>query len=174
MNSNNGNNDDNGFVLQLIMRAEQKAKEYTETAHEIRRLEMRAERTKEYVEQLNKFIRAEGQQPISIKETSALGSGIGKPGNRSKSFPLRKVQWEGMSINQIIESILNATPGVSYHAKEVASLIYEIESDSDLSKVLPNMRSAVQKGARDGRWERTGRGKFSAKEIVEQGKLVQA
>ena len=56
MNYNEGNQDDNGFVLQLIMRAQQKAKEYTEILHEQRRLEMRAERTKEYIEKLNNFI----------------------------------------------------------------------------------------------------------------------
>jgi len=174
MNSNDKNNDDNGFVLQLIMRAEQKAKEYVEILHDQRRLEMRAERTKRYIEDMNNFIRAEGQQPVSIKEPSALGSGVGKPGNRAKGFPLRKMEWEGMTINAIISNILNGTPKVIYHHTEVIPLVYEIDSDSDLRKVLPNMRSAMQKGARDGLWERSSRGKFKAKEVLEQGTFVQA
>jgi len=174
MNINEGNQDDNGFVLQLIMRAEQKAKEYTEILHEQRRFEMRAQRTKDYIEKLNSFIIAEGKQPISIKEVPPLGSGVGKPGNRKKGLPLRKMQWDGMTINNIIGNILNGTPKVIYHPTEVIPLVYEIDSESDLRKVLPNMRSAMQKGARDGLWERTGRGKFKAKEVLEQGTLVQA
>ena len=174
MNVNDGNNDDKGFLLQLLMRAERKATEIAELLHEQQRLEMRIERAKKYFEQLNIFLKAEGQQPVSIKRTSALGSGVGKPGNRSKSFPIRKVQWDGMSINQIIESILKATPEVIFHHTEVASQVYEIASDSDLRQVLPNMRSAMQKGARDGLWERARRGKFRAKATVEQGKLVHA
>jgi len=57
MNNNNddGNQDDKDFLLQLHMRAEQKAKEYAELLHERQRLEMRIERTKEYVEQLPPF-----------------------------------------------------------------------------------------------------------------------
>ena len=173
MNENNENHDDNGFVLQLMMRAEQKVKEYAETMHEIRRLQMRAERDKDYIEQLNNFIRAEGEQPVSIKETPTLGSGVGKPGNRAKGLPLRKVQWDGMTINDIVSTILNGTPEVIYHHTEVIPLVYEIDSESDLRKVLPNMRSAMQKGARDGLWERASRGKFKAKEVLEQGILVQ-
>jgi len=174
MNSNEGNNDDRGFVLQLMMRAEKKVKEYAETMHEIRRLQMRAERDKDYIEQLNNFIRAEGQQPVSIKETPPLGSGVGKPGNRAKGLPLRKIQWDGMTINDIIGNILNGTPEVIYHHTELIPLVYEIDSDSDLRKVLPNVRSALQKGARDGLWDKPSRGRFKAKATVEQGTLVQA
>jgi len=175
MNINEGNNDDKGFVLQLMMRAEQKVKEYAETMHEIRRLQMRAERDKDYIEQLNNFIRAEGQQPISIKETPPLGSGVGRPGNRAKGLPLRKMQWDGMTMNEIIVNILNASPEVSFHHTEIASLIYEIDSDSDLRKVLPNLRSAMQKGKRDGLWESTNRrGRFTAKVAEKQWTLVDA
>jgi len=172
MNINDENNDDRGFVLQLMMRAEQKVKEYAETMHEIRRLQMRAERDKDYIEQLNNFIRAEGQQPVSIKETPPLGSGVGKPGNRAKGLPLRKMQWDGMTIIDIIGNILNGTPEVIYHHAEIIPLVYEIDSDSDLRKVLPNMRSAMQKGARDGLWERPSRGKFKAKVVEQQGAFV--
>jgi len=172
MNSNNQSNDDKGFLLQLHMRAEQKAKEYAELLHERQRLEMRIERTKGYVEQLNNFLKAEGQQPILIKTTTHPASAVGKPGNRSKAFPIRKMQWEGMSINQIIKRILNASPTVFFHPRDVAPLIYEIQSESDLRMVMRNVRSTMQRGAREGLWERTGRAKFRAKTIVEQGKLV--
>ena len=174
MNSNGGNYDDKGFLLQLQMRAQGKAKEYAELLHDQQRLEMRIERTRGYIEQLNNFLRAEGQEPVSVKAAPHLGSPVGKPGNRSKALPIRNIKWEGMTINQIVESILNASPAVSFHPKEVSPLIYEIESDSDLCIVMRNVRSTMQSGARKGLWERTGRAKFRAKATVEQGKLVSA
>lgn len=174
MKSNDKNNDDKGFLLQLHMRAQQKAKKYAELLHERQRLEMRIERTKGYIEQLNSFLRAEGQEPIPLKVTAGSRSGVGKPGNRSKALPIRRMQWEGMTINHIIERILNASPKMSFHPKEVAPQIYEIESESDLYTVTRNVRSAMQSGARNGLWQRTGRAKFMAKETVEQGTLVQA
>ena len=174
MNSNDRNNDDKGFLLQLHMRAERKAKEYAELLHERQRLEMRIERTKGYIEQLNNFLKAEGQKPIPLKVTAGSISSVGKPGNRSKALPIRNMKWEGMTVNQIIERILNASPTVSFHPKEVSPLIYEIELESDLHMVMRNMRSTMQSGARKGLWERTGRAKFRAKATVEQGTLVQA
>jgi hypothetical protein len=172
MNIDNRNNEDKGFLLQLHMRAEIKAKEYAELLHQRQVLEMRIERAKEYLEQLNKFLMAEGQQPVSMKTVLITKSGVGKPGNRSKAFPIRKMQWEGMSINQIVERILNASPDVSFHPKEVASLIYEIQSESDLRMVMRNIRSTMQRGARDGLWERTDRAKYKAKATEKQGVFV--
>ena len=169
MNRNEVNNDDKGFLLQLHMRAEQKAKEYEGVLHEIQRLEVRRERIKEYVEQLNKLLEAEGKEPVLMKAMPHLGSPVGKPGNRSRALPLRKMQWEGMTINQIIGSILNTSPTASFHPRVVSSLIYEIESDSDLHMVMPNVRSSMQRGAREGLWERTGRAMFKAKVVEQQG-----
>lgn len=174
MNANDGNSDDKGFLLQLHMRADQKAKEYAELLHKRQRLEMLIERTKQYVDQLNGFLKAEGQEPVLIKTMPHPGSIVGKPGNRSKALPIRRVRWDGMTINQIVESILNTSPTVSFHPKEVSPLIYEIESESDLHIVMRNVRSTMQSGARKGLWERTGRAMFKAKVTVEQGKLVRA
>lgn len=168
MNRNNENYNDKSFLLHLHMKAQQKAKEYAELFRERQRLDMRIERTKGYLEKLNDFLKAEGQEPVLIKAMPHVGSAVGKPGNRSKALPLRKMQWEGITINEIIAHILNASPDVSFHPKEVASLIYEIESDSDLKMVMRNMRSSMQRGARDGLWERTDRAKYKAKVTTQQ------
>ncbi len=173
-NKNDGTNEDNGFLLQLSMRAEQKAKEYVELLHEQERLAMRIERTKVYLEQLNSFLRAEGQAPIHLKTTAGSRRGVGQPGNRSPKLPIRKIQWDGMTINEIIERILTTSLDASLHPKEVASLIYEIRSDSDLSMVIRNVRSSMQRGAREGLWEKTGRAMFKAKVTEQQGALVNA
>jgi|GEM_PF-3259402 len=170
----NGTNDDKGFVFQLHMRAQQKAQEYTELLHELQRLEVRIERTKQYVEQLNNFLVAEGQKPIHIRAISRSQSPVGKPGNRSKRMPVRKVKWEGMSINDIIIQILNNSPDFSFHPSDIIPLIYEIESEPDVKMVLRNVRTTMQRGVRDGRWERTGRAKFKAKVNEKQGTLANA
>lgn len=172
MNINDGNNDDKAFLLQLHMRAEQKAKEYAELLHERQRLDMRIERTKGYVEQLNNFLKAEGQEPVAIKAMPHQGSAVGKPGNRSKAFPLRKAQWEGMAINEIVEHTLSVSPNLSFQATDIANVVYEIQSHSDLKMVIRNMRSALQRGARDGLWERTDRGRYKAKAIERQGAFI--
>ncbi len=172
MNNDNENNADNGFLLQLHMRTQQKAQEIANLLHEQQRLEMSIERAKEYFEQLNNFLKAEGQEPVTIKTTPHKGTGFGKPGNRSKSYPIRKIQWEGMSINEIVLHILNASPDVSFHSTEIASLIYEVEADADLKMVMQNIRSTTQRGVRDGLWERAERGRFKAKVNEQQGALV--
>ncbi len=170
--NNNKNHDDKGFLLQLHMRAQQKAKEYSELLHERQRLEMNIERAKEYLEQLNNFLKAEGEQPVAIRTMPYQGSAVGKPGNRSKAFPIRKAQWNGMGINEIIEHVLNVSQGASFNAREMASEIYEIQSESDLKMVMRNIRSYMQRGARGGMWERADRGKFKAKTVEKQGALV--
>lgn len=172
MNSNSGNNDDKGFLLQLSMRAEQKVQEYSRFLQERQRLERKIELSKRYIEQLNEFLRSEGQEPIPLKAIASSRSGFGKPGNRSKELPIRHMKWEGMTINQIIESILNTSPNMPFHPRKVVPLIYEIRSDADLNMVMRNVRSTMQRGVREELWERPSRGKFKAKVTEQQGALV--
>ena len=58
--------DSKDFVLELRAEAEKKVKEYRSLLHEINRLEMRAVRTKEYIEQLNNFVKVEGNLESDI------------------------------------------------------------------------------------------------------------
>lgn len=173
MNANDNHNDDKAFLLQLHMRAQQKSKEYAELLRERQRLEMLIERTKLYIEHLNSFLKAEGQEAVTVKAMlNNKGSVVGKPGNRAKDFPLRKAQWEGMGINEIVGQILNASPSTSFHCTDMAKLVYEIESDRDLKRVMRNVRTALQRGVRDGLWQRVDRGRYKAKVIERQGELV--
>lgn len=175
MNGNGTKNvDEANFLLQLHYRAQQKAKEYAELVHERQRIEMRIERTKAYVEQLNAFLKAEGQEPVLIRESTSTGP-VGKPGNRSKDLPVRKAQWEGLSINNIIQHILSNSPTTVYHPKDIAPMIYEIQSPPDLSRVMKLLRSAMQRGVKEGLWVRAQvKAKYKAKTTVEQGRLVNA
>jgi len=172
MNENGTNQENNGFLFQLQMRAQQKAQEYADLIHQRQRLDMQIERTKQYVQELNNFLRREGQQTVPIKSAAHLESTVGKPGNRSKAMPLRRMEWDGMTVNQIITSILNRTPDASYHPSNVVSLIYEIESDADLKMVIKNIRSTMQRGAREGLWERSDRAQYKAKSTERQGILA--
>lgn len=172
MNSNSENHGDKGFLLQLSMRTQQVANEVKELLHERQRIDVRIKRAKDYFEKLNTFLTSEGQKPISISLVPQTGNPVGKPGNRSKEFPIRKIAWDGMSINQIIKHILGSSPNVSFNPKSVTKEIYEIQSDSDLRLVIRNIRSYLQRGDRDGLWEKTGRAMFRAKVTEQQGALV--
>jgi hypothetical protein len=171
MNNVGKNNDDLGFTAQLRERTQKKANEYTELLHERQRIDVLIERTKKYVEQLNSFLVAEGQPEITLKEPRS-GSFVGKPGNRSKQLPARKIEWEGMSINEIVQSILNTSPNKKYHPADLAPKIYEIEHESDLRMVIPNLRLMLQRGARAGLWDRIARANYRAKNHKKQGVLV--
>jgi len=48
------------FVLEVRAKAEQAAKEYTELVRECQRLDVRIERTRIYIDQLNNFVKEYG------------------------------------------------------------------------------------------------------------------
>ncbi len=172
MNSNDGQNDNKGFLFQLHMRAEQKVAEYVKLLRERQHLDRQIELTKQYVEQLNSFLKAEGLEPVTIRTIPSTLSSVGKPGNRSKSLPLRRVQWAEMTIDQIIVHFLSTSPELSCDARDVAQQLYEIDSEADMDKVIGNTRSSLQSGFRKGLWERTERGKYKARVTEQQGALV--
>lgn len=159
------------FIRQLQSRREQKAREYVETSQQLKRLEVEQERAKEYLEMVDSLLEAEGVTPRPLKESLPVRT-HGKTGNREKDMPVRKAQWEEMSVNQIIQHVLDASPNLSYHPAEMAREIYEIQSEVDLNKVLRNVRSAMQKGQRKELWAKATRGRFKSKAGVAQGKLV--
>lgn len=154
-------NDNKGFAEQVRQRAEQKVAEYNRILHDLEYAKAELERTKEYISQLSSFLEKEGLQPIRLKEPT--GSIVGRPGNRGKGFPARKAEWQGMTLDEIGQSILNESPDQIYHAKEIASKIYDIESISDLEKVRPSLVSMLRRGAKRGLWEFIGRNRYKGK-----------
>ncbi|MFC2058079.1 hypothetical protein ACFLTS_00345 [Chloroflexota bacterium] len=166
--NNNGNMD---FINQVRQRVERKVAEYYQLLHEQKRIEVQLGRTKEYIEHLNSFLKAEDQSTIELKEYSG-GSIVGKPGNRSLDFPLRRVEWEGMTLEQITHVILNNAPDEIYHANIIAHKIYEIRSVSDLRNVKRGLVSMLRRGAKSGLWEFVPRNKYKAKATAKQERLV--
>jgi hypothetical protein len=173
MIDNDRNKDNNAeFVKQLRDRAQKKAEEYYGFLHEQERISVQLERAKTYLNKLNSFLEEEGQIPIPLKELRK-GSGVGKIGNRAKDFPVRKIEWAGMTLDEIVKAILEVTPNETYHVDIIAHKIYEIQSEIDLKRVKQSLVSILKKGAHDGKWEALKRNRYKAKVVVRtQAKLV--
>lgn len=169
MNSSN----DMGFIIQVRERAHSKAEEIKQLLHEQKRLEMLVERGKKYLDQLNAFLEAEGQRPELLKESPKV-SPVGKPGNRAKDFPIRKAEWEGMSLFEAVKAILEASPNDIQHADVIAHKVYEIQTPTDLRRVKQSLVSTLRNGVKRGLWEGLKRNKYKAKVAVAQGQLINA
>ena len=163
---------DNDFISQLRYRRDQKAEEYANILQKMKRLEVEKVRAKEYIEKIDSLLEAEGEIPPALKESLPVGSG-GKTGNRKADMPVRKAQWNGMSMYDIVKHILDASPQKSFHHTEIAPDIYEIQSQVDLRRVAKNLRSTMQTGCREQHlWDKAGRGRFKAKANATQGELI--
>ena len=170
MNEQIGNNNDE-FIKRTRMRVQEKVTEYYKLLHDRERISVMLERTKNYINQLNNFLVAEGEKPIQLKEFPQ-GSGFGKPGNRSPDFPVRRTEWTGMTLDEIIKTILGANPNDVYHADLLAHKIYEIKDDNDLKKVKRSLVSILRKGAsKKGLWESLKGNKYKAK-ATQQERLI--
>jgi len=171
MATDSGSSSTVDFVAEVKRRAEVKVAEYYQLLHEQRRTELRLESIKKYIGHLNNFLAGEDEQPVILKEIPK-GSPVGKPGNRAKDFPLRKPEFEGMTLDEIIKTILDKSPNEIYHGDVIAYKIYEIQSKSDLIKVRRSLVSTLRRGAKKGLWEFVPRNKYKGKVVVEQGRLV--
>jgi len=165
VNNENGNNEN--FVLEVTNRAKQKAKDITNLLHQQKGIVMEIERAKAYLEQLNTFLKAEGHAPVLLTETHQTGI-VGIPGNRSKRKPLRKIDWEGMSLMAIIQDIVDSSPNEAHNSERTLPKIFEVKSPADRLMVLQDVRSTLQAGSRQGRWDRVGRGLYKSKKAVQQ------
>ena len=163
----NDNVSDEQYVLQTEMRARQKAKDIANLLHQQKGIEMEIERAKAYLERLNEFLKAEGHAPVLLTEPRPT-SNVGTTGNRSKQKPLRKIEWEGMSLMAIIQNIVDSSPNEAHNAERILSKIFEIKSPTDRLMVLHDVRSTLQTGSRQGRWDRVGRGLYKSKKAVQQ------
>ncbi len=160
------------FIIQVRERAQNKVEEINKLLHDQRRIEMLIERAKKYLNQLNAFLEAEGQRPALLKESPNV-SPVGKPGNRAKDFPIRKVEWEGMSLFEAVKAILEASPNEIQHADVIAHKVYEIQNPKDLRRVKQSLVSTLRNGIKRGLWEGMKRNKYKAKTPVAQERLIQ-
>lgn len=156
---------DDQLVQQLLIRARDVAKQITDLQHEAKRVEVATNRAKQYLAKLNDFLQAEGHAPVIVSDVRPT-SGVGSPGNRSKTKPVRQAQWEGLSLPAIVERIVNSAPDKIHNADDVIPKVFEIKSPADRKMVLHDVRGTMQRGAKAGLFTRVGRGKYRAKAIT--------
>lgn len=163
---------DASFVEQLRERTKRNVEEYYRLLHEEERIRVQRERTKIYVEHANSLLESEGQAPIVLKEPKQ-GTGVGKIGNRAKDFPVRRPEWEGKTLDEIIKSIVGANPNENYHVDVIAHRVYEIQSEVDVRRVKQSLVSILKKGAQRGLWVALPKNHYKAKANARlQPKLV--
>ena len=170
----NNNGSDVEFIEQVQRRAKKKAEEYYQLLHEQERIRVQLERAKTYIDQLNSLLKGEGETPVPLREPKQ-GTGVGKIGNRAKDFPVRRTEWVGKTLDEIVTAILESSPGEVFHADIIAGQIYELESHVDLRRVKMSLVSILRKGAQRGLWENMHRNRYKAKVGTRaQTKLVSA
>jgi hypothetical protein len=161
---------DKDFLSILRQRATQKSFELDELIQESKRIQSRIENAKAYVAELNSFLEREGEKPVQIRETHK--DGIGKPGNRSPDLPVRRKEWDGMNMNEIVRTILDRTGTKSFTPDDISKEVYEIQTDRDLRRVVDGIRTVLQRGLKAGYWDRPSYGKYRAQTPSEQSRLV--
>lgn len=147
------------FHSSLRLQATEKSAEYSKLAHQSRRITVQLERVKSYIEHVNALLEAEGL-PLVRLDSPSKATGFAKPGNRSKNMPVRKVQWEGYSLADISELILNDTDR-ALHANEMVEMVYEVTTPSEHKSAKLSLVSTLRTGAKNGRWVFEGKNIYS-------------
>ena len=160
--STNGHLAEKSFTDSLRLQAESKRKEYNQLLHDQNRIVLNLDRIKEYIQSLNGLLEAEGQPKVQLRDDKNANA-VGRPGNRSKNMPVRKAQWGGMTLYDIVEAILDSTSG-DIHVDQVIPNIYEIETQKDKKMAKQSLVSTMMRGAKDKKWIALGQNKYSRKE----------
>jgi hypothetical protein len=167
------NRNDEQFVMDVRNRARQKSNDITNLLHQQKGIVMEIERAKAYLEKLNSFLVSEGHSPVLMTEPRPTAN-VGTPGNRSKQKPLRKIEWEGKSLMEIVQEIIDSSPEEAHNAERTIAKIFEIKNPADRLMVMHDVRSTLQAGSRQERWDRVGRGLYKSKRAVQQRMSVNA
>ena len=131
-------------------RALEKQREYLSLIHEQKRIAVRIERLKASMEHWNNVLEDEGVPTIPMREPPE--GGFARPGNRSKDMPLRKAEWEEMSLTDAVQSILSQTDQ-TLHADTLVHLVYEIETQAEFKKAKHSLVSSLRSGAKNNLWK---------------------
>jgi len=153
------NVDGNRSLAELLLeRADEKNAELTRLQYEQMRITIKLERVKDYLEKLNGFLEAEGLPRVRVRQRTQR-RGFGQPGNRAKGMPLRKPEWDGMSLSEAVTVILSQTDEV-VHADTLAHRIFEIETEAEKRKAKHSLVSTLRAGVKGGRWEGLGKNRY--------------
>lgn len=139
------------FTDMLRRKAHDKQSEFDRLLHEQRRIKLQLQKIKDYITHLNGLLEVEGISPISLRDTSDA-TGFAKPGNRSKNMPLRKSEWDGMSLSAVVERILSESDEV-YHADVLVERVYEIETEAGRKRAKHSLVGTLRQGVKAEKWQ---------------------
>ena len=155
----NGHQVEESFTDSLRRQAESKRKEYNQLVHDQNRVALQLDRVKAYIQSLNGLLEAEGQAKVQLRDDTKTNV-VGRPGNRSKNMPLRKAQWEGMTLYDIVETIVEEASG-DIHVDQILPQIYETETQKDRRLAKQSLVSTMRRGAKDSRWVALGQNMYT-------------
>ena len=134
----------------LRERAESKKSELASLLREKHRIAGLIENAKEYLTDLNALLRREGLPPAEVYDTSTA-TGFGVPGNRSEKMPMRKPEWQKMSLSESIHTILDIEMRV-WHADELVLRIFDSPTDEEARHAKHSLVSTLRAGVKEGKW----------------------
>lgn len=146
------------FSDALRRRAEDLRVDYGRLQQEQKRIAVQIERLKAYIMHLNGLLDAEGIEPIRLGEPKAT-TGFARPGNRSKDMPMRKPQWDNVTLTDAIDSILSERSD-ALHADMLVALIYDISTPAEKRRAKHSLVSTLRQGVKAGRWEGLPKNRF--------------
>ena len=153
------------FEELLRGRAEDRKGAYLRLVHEQKRIAVKLARLKTSIEHLNGVLQDEGLPTIRMQTPS--DGGFARPGNRSDATPLRKAEWEGMSLTDIAGVILNETPEI-LHADVLIRRVYEIETPAEAKKAKHSFVSTLRTGAKKGLWKTHPKNRYQGLGVIQQ------
>ena len=92
--------------------------------------------------------------PQTVVQSESTGTGFAVPGNRSEDMPLRRTQYQEISIGDAVEGLLRNTRQ-PMHSNDLARAIFHIKGQEDLTRVRGTMNSTLAIGVKRGRWIKT-------------------
>ena len=149
------------FVATVIAEASRNRTEFDALVSEQQRIELRMEKLRERQIGLNQVLSTYGHAPIRLNEPDSQS--FGTPGNRSKGMPLRKQQWQSVSLTVATKAILDQQPSLVFDTSAVIDVIYEITSEEELRTAKRSLRSTLARGVKDGMWDGPAPGRYRSK-----------
>ncbi|MCH8909261.1 MAG: hypothetical protein IH867_00815 [Chloroflexi bacterium] len=139
------------FQEALLVQAGTMQEQVDSANRQLVRAQREIDRLKSYVDNLNALLESEGLAKVSLRDPVG-GRVIGKAGNRSPNMPQRKPEYEGMSLEDAIETVLNELQDET-HADVLVERVYEISTELDKKHGKRSLTSSARSGAKKGRWE---------------------
>lgn len=149
------------FVNTVITEASRNAEEFDALVHEQEHIEAKLATLRERQAGLNSVLNTYGHAPIGLHEPGSPS--FAQPGNRSQAMPLRKEQWQNVSLPVATKAILDQRPAIIFDTNAVVDVVYEITSEEERRAAKRSLRSTLIRGVKDGAWDGPAPGRYRSK-----------